>query len=106
VYNLAVDGKGKQERHFSHNIFFGLHPEGEPGGTKLMADPMFVNPGSMFPDIKVYEGYRLKAGSPALGAGKPVLNEGGRDFYGNKPGAERSIGMYEGTGVTTSAGRK
>lgn len=108
AYNLAVDGKGKQERHFSHNIFFGLHPENEPGGTKLMTDPMFVNPGSIFPDVKGYEGYRLKAGSPALGAGKPVVNDGGRDFYGNKLPASgtRSIGMHEGTNITAPAGRK
>lgn len=58
-------------------------------------------------DIKVIsagsgpEGYKLKKGSKAIGAGKYIPSPGARDFFGNKlKGGERpSVGAYEGGGV-------
>ena len=44
----------------------------------INADPMFVNPNN---DGKL-DGFRLQAGSPAIFRGKPVANNGSRDFFG------------------------
>lgn len=45
------------------------------------------------------EAYKLKKGSAALGTGKYVPDNGGRDFFGNQPGKKPSVGAYEGKGL-------
>jgi hypothetical protein len=43
------------------------------------------------------DGYKLQPGSPLIGAGLPVENNGGRDYWGNKlpEGGKPSIGAHE-----------
>ncbi|MCX2184390.1 right-handed parallel beta-helix repeat-containing protein [Streptomyces sp. SKN60] len=73
---------------FDHNLFHGITmTRPNPGG--LTADPL------LRPDL------RLGAGSPALSAGVPIEDNGGRDWFGNAVSATAApnIGAYEGPGV-------
>ena len=45
---------------------------------------MLVAPGSGRFGLESLQGYKLKDGSPCIGAGIPVERNGGRDFWGNK----------------------
>ena len=101
-YALATTGAGVQNRDYSHNIFYGQHPDGEPDDPhKIISDPKFVNPGKGRIGLKTLNGYRLKLGSPAIKAGKVVPHNGSRDFYGNAIPAFSSpnIGVYNGDGI-------
>lgn len=72
---------------FDHNAFHGIEmTRPDPGG--ITADP------------KLRPDFRLAEGSPALGAGTPIEDNGGRDYFGNRlrPGAP-DIGAYAGPGV-------
>ncbi|MFI8827421.1 right-handed parallel beta-helix repeat-containing protein [Streptomyces sp. NPDC053431] len=73
---------------FSHNLFHGVAmTRPDPGGVD--ADPL------LRPDL------RLAPGSPALSAGTPIEDNGGRDWFGNDVSATSppNIGAYEGPGV-------
>jgi Chitobiase/beta-hexosaminidase C-terminal domain/Right handed beta helix region/DUF5010 C-terminal domain len=87
---------------FSHNLFFGQHPASEPADPfKLTSDPMFVSPGSGGLGINSVTGYQLKAGSPAIGSGILIANNGGQDYWGNPVSATAAPnrGAYNGTGA-------
>ncbi len=45
------------------------------------------------------EGYKLKKGSSAIGTGKFVPANGGRDFFDNKSGKKPAVGAFEGKGL-------
>jgi len=69
---------------FDYNIFYGNHPASEPNDPhKITDDPMLVDPGSGGTGLGSVDGYKLQAGSPAIGAGKIVANNGGKDYWGN-----------------------
>ncbi|WP_217594048.1 right-handed parallel beta-helix repeat-containing protein [Cohnella sp. GbtcB17] len=88
---------------FEHNLFYGYHPSNEPAdANKITADPKFVSPGSGRDGMDTLDGYKLKTGSPALGAGKLVAGNGGADYWGNavSSSAAPNIGAYNGAGVT------
>ncbi|GGU91713.1 hypothetical protein GCM10010275_30760 [Streptomyces litmocidini] len=73
---------------FSHNLFHGVAmTRPDPGGVD--ADPLLL------PDL------RPAAGSPALSAGTPIADNGGRDWFGNAVSATEApnIGGYEGPGL-------
>jgi Chitobiase/beta-hexosaminidase C-terminal domain/Right handed beta helix region/DUF5010 C-terminal domain len=87
---------------FSHNLFFGQHPASEPADAfKLTSDPMFVSPGSGGTGITTVNGYQLKPGSPAIGSGILIANNGGQDYWGNPVSATAAPnrGAYNGAGV-------
>ena len=85
------------------NIFYGftnLPVNDNPGAPNIAADPMLVNigaggtgkyPGDMV-DLSCY--YTIE-GSPAIDAGVPVEDNGGRDYFGNPLTAIPDIGAYE-----------
>jgi hypothetical protein len=71
-----------------------------PDPHAVVADPGFVAPGTAT-SLTDADGYRLRIGSPALGAGVPLPNAAGRDYYGNPIPDPPNIGAYQGPGVTT-----
>ncbi len=85
------------EVEFANNIFFGKNLKPPQGFTGIMADPMFMNPGSGKAGLDSLDGYKLKDGSPCIGAGRVVKDNGGRDFWGSKliQGKKPSIGAQE-----------
>ncbi|MFE4570752.1 CBM96 family carbohydrate-binding protein [Paenibacillus chitinolyticus] len=99
---------------FSNNIFYeasGTHSVNEPADpVKRPADPSFTNPGGAGTGLATAAAYRLKAGSPALNAGKLIASNGGKDYFGGvvSAAAAPNIGAYNGAGVpaTPPAGVK
>jgi hypothetical protein len=102
-YKFATNNdKARQEREISNNLFYGIHPIGEPADNeKIIADPMFTGPGQGKYGVNTLLGYRLKAGSPALKKGKLVSQASSTDFYGNHvlPSEIPNIGCYNGAGL-------
>lgn len=67
----------------------------------LIADPQLTAPGTATTRDGA-SGYRLRAGSPALGAGVPIADNGDRDYFGNPiPATHPNIGAYQGPGIET-----
>ncbi|MFE0193512.1 hypothetical protein [Streptomyces sp. NPDC058989] len=90
VFAGAPAGSPIADTHntYDHNLYArtpGI-PAGDTGAVR--ADPLFVTPDDV----------RLRAGSPALGAGVRVPGGGGRDFYGNPVPDPPNIGADQGPG--------
>jgi hypothetical protein len=74
---------GSTNNTFDANLFFGNHPASEPADPrKITSNPLLQNPGSGGTGINTLDGYHLQAGSPAIGSGVVISNNGGRDFFG------------------------
>ncbi len=73
-----------KEITFSHNCFWGHHPDHEPPDPqKLTADPLFVSPGGAAVGRQTADAYRLRPESPCANSGAEIPENGGRDFRGN-----------------------
>lgn len=104
VYNLGtgdyyLPGVNGQ---FDHNLFYGNHPLNEPAdANKITANPMLVHQGGGGTGWDTVDGYRLREGSPALGAGKLIAGNGGMDYWGNPVSQTEApnIGAYSGAGL-------
>jgi len=84
--------------YFDNNLYHGNgHIAADP--RKILADPMLVFPGSGGNGLNSLNGYKLLAGSPALGSGLVIANNGGLDYWGNPVSstAAPNIGAYNGT---------
>lgn len=71
---------------FENNLFFNLRPR---GSDHVLADPMFYGPVprslNLPPgDPRRLDVLRLRGGSPAIGAGREIEDNGGVDFWGNR----------------------
>jgi uncharacterized protein YjdB len=87
---------------FEHNVFYGNHPASEPADPyKITTDPMLASPGSGGIGKDTLVGYQLLGTSPAIGAGKLITSNGGRDYFGNPVSAvdAPNIGAYQGSGL-------
>jgi hypothetical protein len=89
-YNLSptatydYGGDIHYNRFFSHNVFYGNHPSGEPTDlNKLTSDPKFVSPGTGGIGLDTVGGYKLQANSPCIDSGLSVAGNGGQDYWGN-----------------------
>lgn len=81
---------------FENNLFFNINPKGK---NAIVGDPLFVNPGSGGTNIdmtapNLLSGYKLKGGSPAIGAGKSIEKNGDKDFVGNSLPEVPNIGAF------------
>lgn len=93
----SFDFGGMTKTLFEHNAFFG-GIQGVPAGTgNITADPMLVAPGTGKDGLDTLKGYRLKPGSPCIGAGKVVAGGDVSDFWGNKvpSGTAPNVGTGE-----------
>mgnify|MGYP000856350588 CR=1 FL=1 len=104
-YNLGTGDwvvSDPQENFFECNIYYGNHDPSEPeDAMKITDDPMLAAPGSGGLGIDSVDGYKLKVGSPAIGTGVVIPNNGGKDYWGNPVSeTERpNIGAYNGPGI-------
>ena len=86
---FIVEGKVRYEfggstgNVFENNVFFGKHANPPANTNAITTDPMLVKPGSGARGLDSLKGYTLKAGSPCIGAGRTISDNGGRDFWGN-----------------------
>lgn len=117
VYNniFHLDGAGEWEglslvegtTIFENNIVYGVHTAGEPEGM-ITSDPMLVAPGTATTGTRingenifgVFDGYKLQAGSPAIGAGTLISDAPDTDYWGNiiSTNTAPNIGAYNGDG--------
>lgn len=82
---------------FRGNCYFGPWLNGIPNDPqKLVADPLFRQPGSGGVGLSTLNGYKLKFDSPCINAGVEISGNAQKDFYGNPivDGA-LDIGVYE-----------
>lgn len=78
---------------FDHNLYFRT-PQVPPGDTAaVQGDPLFA--GGTTPRSPA--DLRLRTGSPALGAGTPMPDDGGRDYFGNPVPDPPAIGAHQRT---------
>ena len=83
-YNVEPGFGQSKNNLFERNVFYGNHQDPPPDPKAITADPMLVAPGSGKFGFDSLAGYKLKDGSPCVGAGIPIERHGGRDFWGNK----------------------
>ncbi|MHC4253318.1 MAG: right-handed parallel beta-helix repeat-containing protein, partial [Planctomycetota bacterium] len=84
---------------FERNCFFGEHVRRPADEGAVLADPLFAGPVTAARGLDSLKGFMLRAGSPCIGAGKKVDDNGGRDFWGAKlPAGPPSIGAHEPSG--------
>jgi len=93
----------QNKTQFFHNCYFGPWKKGLPDDPqKLVADPMFVAPGTGGDGLSTLGGYKLRSGSPCINSGIFVPKNSQRDFFSN-PVDDGSVdfGVYEqiGSGV-------
>ncbi|WP_294080800.1 sialate O-acetylesterase [Proteiniphilum sp. UBA5384] len=107
IYNLSPSAtynfvKGNNTtRIFSNNLFYGYHSDNEPDDPfKITDDPLFVAPGTGKSGLNTVGGYQLRSNSPAIGAGKVIPDNGGRDYFGLPVSVHEppNIGFYNGPG--------
>jgi hypothetical protein len=95
---------------FLNNCYYGPWKNGLPNDPqKLVADPLFVAPGTGGNGIGTLEGYALQAASPCINAGRFVPLNSPRDYYGHPVNDGRpDIGAYEqlGSGAFADASRE
>lgn len=91
---------------FERNLYFGPGRI-EADAKALLADPRLLTPGSGRMGLDSIGGYRLLPGSPALGAGLPIAEDGLTDYWGYPVslGTALHVGAFNGkpvepTGVT------
>ena len=82
---------------YDHNLYYNISSVPSSDSHAVTADPLFVNPGASTGLASAF-GYLLKCGSPAIGAGTVIADNGGRDFYGLPVPGDTSpnIGAYQG----------
>lgn len=110
-YNLGTSTTTTWGRNFSYenNLYYGYDSTPEDG-SKIIADPMFADPGTggtgVLGDsaIDTLGGYRLREGSPAIDAGLEIEDNGGRDYFGTPlTDGKTDIGAAEYTAPVSTA---
>lgn len=100
VYKEGSDtvGWGLNSNAFKmdRNVLHGLSSIPSWATNSMTIDPMFLNAGTLEPND-----YRLREGSPAIGAGVLINGSGGKDYFGNLVSSTSvpNIGAYEGNGI-------
>lgn len=104
-----VNTFGDQAIDWQSNIFYNfanMPSDDNAAAPNLAVDPMWNEPGAggtgTYANGKENLGYQtdlscyyLKEGSPAINAGTPVENNGGKDYFGNPVEGIADIGAYE-----------
>lgn len=90
----SLNGNWSTKFEYDSNIYYSKKDKGisklPKDPNKITEDPMFVAPGAG------ENGYKVMENSPAINAGKYIVDNGGRDYYGNKLYNGRpDIGVHE-----------
>jgi Right handed beta helix region len=99
--SLIIDETGTWEHNLYLDVTCAARP---PDSGALIADPLLAAPGTAT-SLTRARGYRLRRGSPALGAGIPIPDDGRRDYFGGPipRNGSPNIGAYQGPGVGPQA---
>jgi|GEM_PF-1181945 hypothetical protein len=80
---------------YDRNVFYGS-PGPKEDAHQIRRDPLFVDPGSGGKGLETLKGYRIREGSPCIGVGAAMPENGGRDFFGNRlPEGRLDIGPHQ-----------
>ena len=96
---------------FENNLYYGEHRNPPNDAGAIRDNPGFVNPGLVPAGIQALLGYRLKEGSPCIGAGVRIEDNGGRDFLGyplprNRPPSIGAMEWISGAVRSLDSGRR
>ncbi len=95
---------------FLNNCYYGPWKNGLPDDPqKIVADPIFIAPGTGGNGLHTLEGYKLRPGSPCINTGIFAALNSKRDYFGNPINdGSVDIGAYEqiGTGVFADSERE
>jgi len=93
---VRYDFGSSRNNQFDSNVFFGNHVNPPADSHALTQNPLLVKSGSGGAGRETLEGYKLAPGSPCIGSGTVIMDNGGRDFWGNPvaAGAKPSIGAH------------
>lgn len=83
MYGGKIDMGANKNTDIDNNLYFNVPTIEDRNGpisddNKVMGNPIFANMQGGTPDD-----YQLDEGSPAIGQGRVMPNNGGRDFFGN-----------------------
>ncbi|WP_214326268.1 right-handed parallel beta-helix repeat-containing protein [Nonomuraea sediminis] len=85
---------------YDANVYYGGVTAAASDARAVTTDPKLAAPGTATGAADV-DGYKLLAGSPALGSGSPVDGLGERDYFGN-PLTTLARGAYSGEAVAAA----
>ncbi len=93
----TFDFGGMRQSVFENNVFQGEFVNRPTDADSLLADPLFVAPGTGREGMASLQGYALQPGSPLRSRGKPIADNGGRDFGGSRVSANMppDIGAWQ-----------
>jgi hypothetical protein len=84
TYNIEPGPGPSTNNVFDSNVYYGNHISRPEDAHAVTADPMLVAPGTGRVGRNTVDGYKLRPGSPAIGSGIKVNNQGGHDYFGNR----------------------
>jgi hypothetical protein len=89
--HVSTPGLGKSEGNiFDSNVYYGVvAPADDQHG--LSNDPALASPGAATTGRQTVTGYGLLSGSLAIGSGRVIADDGGRDFLGAKVPSCRGV---------------
>lgn len=80
---LRYSVKGGHNTIFENNVFYGNQSSRPSDPQGITSDPLLLNPGTGGSGLDSVDGYRVRLDSPAVGSGKTIPDNGGRDYWGN-----------------------
>lgn len=103
-YSVGDKGWTLTGQTFDYNAYYGGKTLVSSDAHKVTASPKLVSPGSGGTGMNTVNGYQLQSDSPLIGAGVPIADNGGRDYFGNPLyNGDPDIGAFEYQGTVPPA---
>ncbi|WP_179223852.1 right-handed parallel beta-helix repeat-containing protein [Paenibacillus tyrfis] len=103
-YSVGDQGWNLTGQTFDSNAYYGGKTLVNSDAHRITAEPKFMNAGSGGVGMNTLDGYKLQPNSPLIGAGVPLADNGGRDYFGNALyNGDPDIGAYEYQGAVPPA---
>ena len=83
---------------FGNNVFYGTQTNKPASSNTITSNPMLIGIGTGGDGLYNVSGYMLQNGSPCIGTGNTIINNGGMDYWGNPlPSTSPDIGVHQKT---------
>ena len=88
--------QGFSNYFFGRNVFYGNHTNLPISTNSITTNPLLMGVGTGGIGLDSVSGYMLQNGSPCIGVGQKIRNNGGMDFWGNPlPSTATDIGVHQ-----------